>query len=203
MGQEGDHVMLGLASISSMRATSKRPRPCRFPHGLGVLRGITPSRASAWASQAWASISYQMRNLVLGIGRPDGGPSRGGNSGGSWIGALGFDVFAGSSAELAGWTYMTGSTGGYLLGFVLATLALGWAARRGLDRSVAGMAGAMAVGMALIYLPGVLWLGVLYGWNEPILAWGLYPFLIGDALKLGLAALIVPGLWRLVGAARG
>jgi len=57
--------------------------------------------------------------------------------------------------------------------------------------------------MALIYLPGVLWLGVLYGWNEPILAWGLYPFLIGDALKLGLAALIVPGLWRLVGAARG
>ncbi|MBL4541561.1 MAG: biotin transporter BioY [Rhodobacteraceae bacterium] len=119
------------------------------------------------------------------------------------IGALGFDVFAGSSAELAGWTYMTGSTGGYLLGFVLATLALGWAARRGLDRSVAGMAGAMAVGMALIYLPGVLWLGVLYGWNEPILAWGLYPFLIGDALKLGLAALIVPGLWRLVGAARG
>jgi biotin transport system substrate-specific component len=70
------------------------------------------------------------------------------------IGALGFDVFAGSSAELAGWTYMTGSTGGYLLGFVLATLALGWAARRGLDRSVAGMAAAMGLGMALIYLPG-------------------------------------------------
>lgn len=119
------------------------------------------------------------------------------------IGALGFDVFAGSSAELSGWTYMTGSTGGYLLGFVLATLALGAAARRGWDRSAAGMAGAMAIGMALIYLPGVLWLGVLYGWNEPILAWGLYPFLIGDALKLGLAALIVPGLWRLIGSARG
>jgi biotin transport system substrate-specific component len=119
------------------------------------------------------------------------------------IGALGFDVFADSSAELAGWTYMTGSTGGYLLGFVLATLALGWAARRGWDRSVAGMAASMGLGMALIYLPGVLWLGVLYGWKEPILAWGLYPFLLGDALKLGLAALIVPGLWRWIGAARG
>jgi biotin transport system substrate-specific component len=119
------------------------------------------------------------------------------------VGALGFDVFAGSSAELAGWTYMTGSTGGYLLGFVLATLALGLAARRGWDRGVAGMAGAMALGMALIYVPGVLWLGVLYGWDKPLLAWGLFPFLIGDALKLGLAALIVPGLWRLIGPARG
>jgi biotin transport system substrate-specific component len=119
------------------------------------------------------------------------------------IGALGFDVFAGSSAALSGWAYMTGSTGGYLAGFVLATLALGAVARRGWDRSVAGMAAAMGLGMALIYLPGLLWLGQLYGWNEPILAWGLYPFLLGDALKLGLAALIVPGLWRWIGAARG
>jgi biotin transport system substrate-specific component len=48
----------------------------------------------------------------------------------------------------------------------------------------------------------VLWLGQLYGWDQPIIAWGLTPFLIGDALKLALAALIVPGLWKLVGAAR-
>ena len=119
------------------------------------------------------------------------------------LGALGWDVFAGSSAEVNGLSYMAGSTGGYLLGYVLATLALGFAARRGLDRSVGGMALAMLVGTALIYIPGVLWLGVLYGWNEPILAWGLTPFLIGDALKLALAALVVPALWKLVGTARG
>ena len=119
------------------------------------------------------------------------------------LGALGWDVFAGSSAEANGLSYMAGSTGGYLLGYVLATLALGFAARRGLDRSVGGMALAMLVGTALIYIPGVLWLGVLYGWNEPILAWGLTPFLIGDALKLALAALVVPALWKLVGTARG
>ena len=118
------------------------------------------------------------------------------------LGALGWDVFAGSSAEANGLSYMAGSTGGYLLGYVLATLALGFAARRGLDRSVGGMALAMLVGTALIYIPGVLWLGVLFGWNEPILAWGLTPFLIGDALKLALAALVVPALWKLVGTAR-
>ena len=119
------------------------------------------------------------------------------------IGAFGFDVFANSSAETAGLTYMMGGTGGYLLGYVLATLALGVAARRGLDRGVIGMAAAMLVGNALIYIPGLLWLGQLYGWDKPILDWGLTPFLIGDALKLALAALIVPGVWKLVGSARG
>ena len=119
------------------------------------------------------------------------------------VGALGFDVFAGSSAEKAGLEYMMGGTGGYLLGYVLATLALGFAARRGMDRSVPGMALAMLVGNALIYVPGLLWLGQLYGWDKPILEWGFTPFIIGDALKLVLAALIVPGVWKLVGRARG
>jgi len=118
------------------------------------------------------------------------------------LGAAGWDVFQSSSAEASGITYMMGSTGGYLVGYVLAVLALGFAARRGWDRSVAGMAGAMLIGTVLIYIPGVLWLGQLYGWDQPILAWGVTPFLVGDALKLALAALVVPGLWKLVGDAR-
>ena len=130
------------------------------------------------------------------------------------VGALGFDVFAGSSAEKNGLAYMMGGTGGYLVGYVLATLALGYAARRGWDRSVLGMAAAMLAGTALIYLPGVAWLQhviVAGGMFDPAafpsvwsqtLAWGLTPFLVGDVLKLALAALIVPGLWRLVGSAR-
>lgn len=118
------------------------------------------------------------------------------------LGALGWDVFAGSSAEENGIAYMLGGTGGYLLGYLLAVLALGFAARRGWDRSVGGMTLAMLAGNALIYVPGLLWLGRLYGWDQPIMAWGLTPFLIGDALKLALAALLVPGLWRLVGKAR-
>jgi len=119
------------------------------------------------------------------------------------IGALGFDVFANSSAEKFGLTYMMGGTGGYLVGYVLATLALGWVARKGYDRSVTGMAGGLLLGNALIYVPGLLWLGTLYGWDKPILAWGLTPFIAGDIIKLGLAALLVPALWKLVGKARG
>ena len=119
------------------------------------------------------------------------------------VGALGFDVFAGSSAEKFGLTYMMGGTGGYLVGYVLATLALGALAARGWDRSMGRMALALLIGNVLIYVPGLLWLGTLYGWDKPILEWGLTPFLIGDALKLALAAVLLPAVWKLVGRARG
>ena len=118
------------------------------------------------------------------------------------IGALGFDVFAGSSAEKFGMEYMMGGTGGYLVGYVLATLALGSLARRGWDKSIGLMAASMLIGTVLIYIPGLLWLGNLYGWDQPILAWGLTPFLIGDAIKLALAALMVPAIWKAIGNAR-
>lgn len=118
------------------------------------------------------------------------------------IGALGFDVFAGSSAEKAGLVYMMGGTGGYLVGYALAAMALGYAARLGWDRSVARMAVAMLIGTALIYIPGLLWLHQFSSGWEQTLAWGITPFLIGDALKLGLAALLLPAMWKLVGNAR-
>ncbi len=80
---------------------------------------------------------------------------------------------------------------------------MGLAARAGWDRNVGRMALAMLAANVVLYVPGVAWLGVLFGWDQPILAWGLWPFLIGDALKLALAALLVPGLWRVIGDARG
>lgn len=119
------------------------------------------------------------------------------------IGALGFDIFANSTAESNGLAYMMGGTGGYLVGYVLATVALGMAARAGWDRSFGKMALALLVGNALIYIPGLIWLGQLYGWDQPILAWGLTPFLVGDAIKLALAAVLVPSVWKMIGNARG
>lgn len=117
------------------------------------------------------------------------------------IGALGFDVFANSAAGTSGIEYMMGGTGGYLVGYVLATLTLGYAARRGWDRNVLLLAVGMFVGNLIIYVPGVMWLAHLYTW-ENAFAWGVTPFLIGDAMKLVLAALIVPAVWKLVGKAR-
>ena len=119
------------------------------------------------------------------------------------LGAAGFDVFASSTAGVSGIEYMMGGTGGYLVGYVLATLALGVLARMGWDRSAAKMAAAMLIGNALIYIPGLLWLGTIYGWDKPILEWGLTPFIYGDLLKLAIAAMIVPMAWKAIGKARG
>lgn len=130
------------------------------------------------------------------------------------IGALGFDVFQSSTAELNGLSYMMGSTGGYLAGYVLAIGAMGLLARRGWDRSIVLMALAMLIGNVLLYVPGLAWLSIwieaagrldvaTYGslW-EQTLTWGITPFLIGDAMKLALAALLLPAIWKLVGDAR-
>ena len=119
------------------------------------------------------------------------------------LGAAGFDVFASSAAGVSGIEYMMGGTGGYLVGYVLATFALGVLARMGWDRSASKMAAAMLIGNALIYIPGLLWLGTLYGWDKPILEWGLTPFIYGDLLKLAIAAMIVPMAWKAIGKARG
>ena len=130
------------------------------------------------------------------------------------VGAVGLDVFASSSAENYGLSYMLGGSGGYLLGYALAVAYLGWAARRGLARSIEGMGGSMLVANLAIYVPGLIWLNqwIVAGdrfdaaafsstWDQT-LAWGLTPFLIGDLLKLALAALLIPALWALVGTAR-
>ncbi|MDE0348001.1 MAG: biotin transporter BioY, partial [Boseongicola sp.] len=56
---------------------------------------------------------------------------------------------------------------------------------------------AMALGTAIIYVPGLIWLGTAIGWDKPVLELGLWPFLPGDALKVALAAFVLPSIWRL------
>ena len=102
-------------------------------------------------------------------------------------GAAGLPVFAGTPEKGIGLAYMAGPTAGYLFGFILAALATGWARTKGLtDRAFQAFPVAL-LGMALIYTPGVLWLGVLFGFDKPLLEWGFYPFALGDVLKAALA----------------
>lgn len=116
-------------------------------------------------------------------------------------GAAGLPVFAGTPERGLGVSYMIGSTGGYLLGFLLAALVVGLLADAGWDRNVPLTAAAMLIGNVVIYLPGLLWLGSVAGWDNPILEWGLTPFIVGDLVKVALAALLMPAAWRLVRAA--
>jgi biotin transport system substrate-specific component len=114
------------------------------------------------------------------------------------LGAAGLAVFSGDSA---GFAYLAGPTGGYLLGFVVAAAAMAGLARKGWDRSVVKMASAMVIGTAIIYAFGLVGMYALFG-AEKGLAWvlqyGMFNFLAGDAVKLVLAAMIVPGLWKMV-----
>ena len=114
-------------------------------------------------------------------------------------GLAGLPVFAGTPEKGIGLAYMVGPTAGYLLGFVIAAAAVGWLAERGFDRSIFLTAIAMLIGSILIYLPGIVWLGSVVGWDKPVLQWGMVPFLYGDVLKLVLAALLMPALWKLIG----
>lgn len=111
-------------------------------------------------------------------------------------GAAGLPVFAGSPEKGVGLAYMLGPTGGYLFGFVVAAAACGFLAERGWDRRASTTAAAMLVGNLLIYACGLAWLGVVVGWDKPLLAWGMLPFLPGDALKIALAVIALPGAWK-------
>lgn len=133
------------------------------------------------------------------------------------LGLQGQPVFAGTPEKGIGLLYALGPTGGYILGFMIAAYAVGMLARAGWDRSPVSMAAAMAVGLVCVYVPGVIWLsagfglfGNLFGLAEPFMgygwenwyAYGVKTFIWVDALKLVVAVIAFPVIWRLVGDAR-
>jgi len=112
------------------------------------------------------------------------------------LGTLGLPLFTGWQGGLA---HLMGPTGGYLIGFVLASALLGWLAERGWDRSYGRTVAAMLLAEVIIYVPGLLWLhGLVGGWAQT-LALGLVPFLVGDAIKMLLAVGLLPSAWRALG----
>ncbi|WP_341366374.1 biotin transporter BioY [Yoonia sp. BS5-3] len=132
------------------------------------------------------------------------------------LGVQGLPVFAGTPEKGIGLAYIMGPTGGYILGFMLAAYVVGMLAKSGWDRSPVSMAGAMAVGILCVYIPGVIWLcsganllaGLAgqdafmgFGWQNWY-AYGVKTFIWVDALKLVAAVIAFPMIWRLVGDAR-
>jgi biotin transport system substrate-specific component len=92
---------------------------------------------------------------------------------------------------------------GYIVGFVVAATIVGALARRGADRTVAGTLAIMVLGNLVIYAIGVPWLMAALSVDVPTgLGYGLWPFLVGDALKIALAAGLLPVAWRLAGDSR-
>jgi len=92
-----------------------------------------------------------------------------------------------------------GVTGGYLIGFVLASAVTGRLAELGWDRHIGGSLGAMLLGSVAIYAIGLPWLAAGAHLSlEQTLQYGLWPFIPGDLVKLVAAALLLPAGWWLV-----
>jgi biotin transport system substrate-specific component len=111
------------------------------------------------------------------------------------VGGLGFGVFEGGSS---GWDVLRFSsvTGGYLVGMLVAATLVGWLADRGWDRRASRSLPAMVLGNVVIYAFGYVWLKQALDVSASV-AWhlGVRPFLPGDAVKILLAAGLLPAAW--------
>ncbi|AZO73495.1 biotin transporter BioY [Mesorhizobium sp. M1D.F.Ca.ET.043.01.1.1] len=98
------------------------------------------------------------------------------------LGAAGFPVFANGGGLL----YVAGPTGGYLAGFLIGACLVGWLSDHGFSQRAPDSVIMMLIGELAIFLPGVAWLGVLFG-PDKALAGGLSPFILAEVLKVLLA----------------
>ena len=112
-------------------------------------------------------------------------------------GVAGLPVFQSTPEKGIGLAYMLGTTGGYLVGYVVAAAIVGWAADRGWDRNPIKLFGATLAGSAVILALGFAWLSGLIGFEK---AWlfGVAPFVLTDVVKAALAAAVVPAVWSLL-----
>ena len=110
------------------------------------------------------------------------------------MGALGLPFFAGGASGIA---YLSGATLGYLVGFIIAAYFVGKLAERGLERNLRTSLIPFIVGMLIIYAFGATWLTILFG-AEKAFAFGVLPFLVGDMIKLLVAAVVLPTVWKFV-----
>lgn len=161
--------------------------------GAAALTGVA---AQVAVPLPFTPVPLSLQTLTVLLAGAALGPLRGGAAMGLYLvaGTLGVPWF---SEQRSGWEF---ASFGYIAGFVMAAVVVGALARRGVDRTVPGTAGLMVVGNLLIYAIGVSWLAVSLAVDLPTaLGLGATPFLIGDALKIAVAAALLPAAWRLAG----
>ena len=175
-----------------------------FPRAASWLRDLALILAGSWLVAFFAQVEIPMLPVpitgqtfaVLLIGALLGS-KRGAAAMIAYItqGAMGLPFFAGGASGLS---ILTGTTAGYLLGFIVAAYVIGLLAERGLERSVRTSIIPFLVGTVIIYAFGVAWLAIVLGSLSKAVQFGLLPFLAGDAIKLIAAAIALPSAWKFV-----
>lgn len=109
------------------------------------------------------------------------------------LGTAGAPIFA---SHASGWSF---ASFGYIVGYIPAAVVVGSLARRRADRSVLATAATIGIGSLIVYAIGVPWLVAFLDVDLATgLELGVYPFLVGDAVKTLAAALLLPATWRLL-----
>ena len=108
-------------------------------------------------------------------------------------GAIGLPVFAGTPEKGVGISYITGPTGGYLIGFMTSVLIAGFV---NLNRNIFVRFLLISLSVFAIYLTGVPWLAYLAGW-EVAYVWGIKNFVLAEILKIAILALSAEKLLKI------
>ena len=109
-------------------------------------------------------------------------------------GIIGLPVFSNSPEKGVGLIYFTGPTMGYLIGF----LSAGFLASKINNKdSFLLILGKLVIATSTIYLFGLLWLGMLIGWDKPIFELGAKPFLLAEVFKIILLTLITKQILKI------
>jgi biotin transport system substrate-specific component len=156
-----------LTSLGAQIAVSVPPSPVPI---TGQTLAVVVAGAALGAHRGGLS---QLLYLVLGLFLP---------------------VYAGGEHGLS---VLTGATGGYIVGFVLAGFAIGWLAERGADRRPLIAFAAFVTAQALVFGIGVPWLKIATGsdWSTAIHD-GFTIFIVGGIVKAIVAAVVTPLAWR-------
>ena len=96
-------------------------------------------------------------------------------------GLLGIPVFSNSPEKGVGLVYFTGPTMGYLIGFLFAAFFSGYL---NFKTNIILIFLKLILSVFFIYLFGVIWLGVLIGWEKPIIKLGVLPFIYAELFKI-------------------
>ena len=111
-------------------------------------------------------------------------------------GIAGAPIFTSHSSGIS---HLSGATGGYLVGMLVASAVTGYLAGRKWDQKIATVIPTMLIGSVIIFTFGLVWLqhSTSQSWSWTF-SKGLTPFIVGEALKIAIASTALPTLWKFV-----
>ncbi|MEI7554714.1 biotin transporter BioY [Candidatus Chlorohelix sp.] len=143
-----------------------------------------------------SEVPFVASNMIVVLAAAILGSKRGLAAVGLYLaeGALGLPFFANGNS---GFSALTGVTAGYLFGFAVSAFIIGWLAEKGWDKRFTTSFLAMLIGNLIILVMGGFWYSLTFG-VELAFTRAILPFLLADAVKMVLAAVVLPSAWFLV-----